>query len=198
MRWLRVALPAGAFVALAVVVAIWPDNALDRAATETLQRATALDGVFFVASWFGNHLIDLIVPAVLFAGLLALRWWREAAAFAVSVIGTAMLDTVTKWIVDRPRPGSPVHVLYHVTGSSYPSGHVTQYSAMFGVLAVIAAHRIARPWPRRTAVAACAILLVAVGPSRIYMGAHWLTDVIGGYLLGLAWVGTVTNFYKTR
>jgi len=196
MRWLRVAAPLAAYVALAVIVALYPDNAIDRAISTTLQRADVLDPLFRAASWPGNHVIAVVVPAAAIAGLLALRARRDAAYLALSVLGATGLGQLTRWIVDRPRPAAPVRTLVRVTGASFPSGHVTEYVALFGMLAVIAAARVSNAALRRAAIAACALLVVAIGPSRIYLGAHWPSDAAGGYLIGAAWLAAAAQRYR--
>jgi len=195
VRWLRVAVPLAAYVALAVVVALYSDNAIDRAVSAGLRRTDALDLAWRVASWPGDHIASVVVPIVAIAALVAARASREAACLATSVVAATTLGQLTRWIVDRPRPP---HALVHATGASFPSGHVTEYVGLFGMLAVIAAVRVHDIALRRAAIAACALLVVAVGPSRVYLGAHWPSDALGGYLLGTACVAAVARVYRAH
>ena len=115
------------------------------------------------------------------------RGGRRWLAFLVGTyVGTELLFWTMKVVVDRPRP--PLSLQFATAGSaSYPSGHTAIATAVAASLAV-AASRTARPLLRRSAVAGLVALPVVVGVSRIALGVHWLTDVIGGALLGLGWV----------
>ena len=95
----------------------------------------------------------------------------------------------------RPRPGNPVHVLQHAGGYSFPSGHVMSYVAFFGFLAYVAWIQL-RPTPvRALVIAVCVALVILVGPSRVYLGAHWASDVIGAYLLAGLWLSVMLRRY---
>jgi undecaprenyl-diphosphatase len=135
------------------------------------------------ASWF-------LVPLVLLAGL-AWRWrrggWQPLGMLAAAYGGAMLLSRLVKTIIDRPRP--PLATMAeHVTGMAFPSGHATQSAAVYGMLAVLAGAALG-PWRAKVRVWAGLVLVVlAVGFSRLYLGVHWLTDVLAGWTLGAAWV----------
>jgi undecaprenyl-diphosphatase len=84
----------------------------------------------------------------------------------------------------------------NIGGSSFPSGHVLNYLGVYGFLAFLA-HTWIRPASiRRTVVGMSATLLALVGPSRIYLGHHWFTDVSASYLLGTSYLVAITNLYR--
>jgi membrane-associated phospholipid phosphatase len=91
--------------------------------------------------------------------------------------------------VGRPRP-PPAIWIGHFSGAAFPSGHATQSVACYAMLAVIlGAGRSARA---KTALWGAAVLIaLIVGASRVYLGAHWLTDVLGGYALGTLLVAVI-------
>lgn len=121
---------------------------------------------------------------------LALLWRRDMLALAtvlITVLGGATLNHVLKHSVQRARPIFD-NVLAGATDFSFPSGHVANATLLYGVAtALIVCHL--RTWPARLAVALCAALLVAsVGFSRIVLGAHYLSDVLAGVVVGLTWL----------
>ncbi|MGI8819768.1 MAG: phosphatase PAP2 family protein [Chthoniobacterales bacterium] len=115
------------------------------------------------------------------------RWWTRLFLLALTMIGGSFLNIFLKHLFHRQRP-----VLQNplVTLSSYgfPSGHTMGSALLYGLLALLLAQS-ARHWPLRAALCAAAVLVVVlVGISRIYLGAHFLTDVLGAFAAGGAWL----------
>ncbi len=128
---------------------------------------------------FPIALATSVLIAVAF--IVAKKWWAFWAWFAI-VAGAQVFSTVTKLLVDRPRP---VDALVHESSASYPSGHAMVSGAAIGIgLAVIAGII----WPRRHRLFLGLGITYAVvmAWSRTYLRAHWLTDVVGGLLFGTA------------
>jgi undecaprenyl-diphosphatase len=86
-----------------------------------------------------------------------------------------------------------VRMLRHMGGYSFPSGHVVTYVAFFGFAAHLAGIDVHSPTLSWLIILPCAGMIALVGPSRIYLGAHWASDVLGAYLLGGLWLGLVTR-----
>jgi len=86
----------------------------------------------------------------------------------------------------------------HVTGAAFPSGHTTEGTAVFLMLAVLAA--ASRPaWGQKVAAATGGLLVAAlIGFSRLYLGVHWLTDVLAGYALGGLWLCVLLVITRTK
>lgn len=131
----------------------------------------------------------LIVFAALVAGCL---YWRHRRTEILTVIGTTtgalVLPAVVKVIVDRRRPTT--HHLTHVASAGFPSGHAAQSAAILLVLAwamTTDRHR------RAAAMFLAATTAAAVGWSRVYLGVHYPTDVVAGWLLGAAWMVFTTG-----
>jgi undecaprenyl-diphosphatase len=148
-------------------------------------RTPFLTALAHGASWLGRSAV--LVPAAIVIALVAALVRRPLPGLAVlaGVLGAILIQNVDKAIVARPRP--PVHELEAVSGTSFPSGHATEATAFFLVLAVVLVsgsppHRV------RLLVAGTAIVIVAaIAVSRVYLGVHYPTDVVAGILLGGSW-----------
>jgi undecaprenyl-diphosphatase len=139
-----------------------------------------------VLSFIGSQ--GVLVPVAIAACVLLVlrRHTAIAVVVAASTAGSIVLSNVVKLIVGRPRPALP-H-LAHVTSSSFPSGHATQSAAILLALALAAA---ALGAPRALAFAVAAAGALAIGTSRVLLGVHYPSDVIAGWVLGLAWFAAV-------
>jgi membrane-associated phospholipid phosphatase len=152
-------------------------------------RTGWLTGAFRVVTWLAS--IVVIVPVALITGLffvLRRRQWWPLVLLAAAIAVAAGLYTLIKALIGRPRP-PPAIWIGHFSGAAFPSGHSTQSVACYATLAVILG--AGRPARAKAALGtAAALVILAVGASRIYLCAHWLTDVLGGYALG-AWLVAV-------
>jgi undecaprenyl-diphosphatase len=182
------------FGVLTVAVTTNPSLAFDASAFEAADdlRAPWLDKAAKVVTKLG--LIAIVGSAVLLAAWLLIR--RRHGIRAVALVAGAALEWVSVWItktlVDRPRPPEP---LVHTAGASYPSAHAANavgWLALAVALTVVIPARAARI----AAIATGAVLAVLVGLSRIYLRAHYASDVLAGEALAvamytLAAIGTV-------
>jgi membrane-associated phospholipid phosphatase len=188
------------FLAIFAAVRARRSEAVDLAVMLKLQRRRnpLLDRVMSAASWLGFPPQSRIVPPALIGSMWLLRF-REEAVFESLAWGTGLLSTVLKNIMRRPRPaaGQDLRVVAApLGGSSFPSGHVITYVGTYGFLAFLA-HALVRPVaPRRIIVGSLVALLALVGPSRIYQGHHWPTDVTASYFLGTSYLVALTALYR--
>jgi undecaprenyl-diphosphatase len=105
---------------------------------------------------------------------------------AVAYGGSYLLSQMIKTLSARARPPAGL-ALTHYSGYAFPSGHATQAAAVYGMLAVVLATSIPG-WRSKVAVwAGAAFIVTVVGITRLYLAAHWLTDVLGGWSLGTLW-----------
>jgi membrane-associated phospholipid phosphatase len=175
-------------------------EAFDLALTIKVQsrRHALLDRLLAAASWVGFPPQSRIVPPAIIGTLWALRFPTEAA-FQLLAWCTGLVSTGLKAMMRRPRPvaGTDLRVVVApLGGSSFPSGHVITYMGTYGFLAYLA-HTMVRPRaPRRAIVGGLVGLLALVGPSRIYQGHHWPTDVTASYLLGISYLIGLTALYR--
>ena len=118
-------------------------------------------------------------------GLFALER-RAGMLMALGCLGS-VIDSVLKTSISRHRPSADlVHILDPSTGFSYPSGHAVFYTWLAFMLAVALAPRLRPAW-RAVLWAAAVLLIVVACVGRVWAGAHWPSDVIGGFLLGMGW-----------
>ncbi|MCX9190014.1 hypothetical protein C3Y87_01000 [Carbonactinospora thermoautotrophica] len=139
---------------------------------------------------------ELGSPTVLapLIAVIGLAWWRRTgswrplALLTAAGLGAWLLAGGIKLLIDRQRPPAATDLAGHLTGYAFPSGHATTAMAVYGMLAALLAAATPR-WGRKvTAWAAALILALLVAASRVYLGAHWLTDVLGGLALGATWL----------
>jgi undecaprenyl-diphosphatase len=150
-----------------------------------------------VAEWFhvvGAAPVAVVIAVAVGVGFLVARKWDLALAWTAIVGGAQISSTVTKLLVDRPRP---LDALVHESTAAYPSGHATVSGAAMAIgLAVL----LGLMWPRRHNlflwIGVTYAVLMAV--SRTYLRVHWLTDVIGGLALGCAFVLVVATLVQQR
>ena len=149
-------------------------------------------------SFFGSPIGIILISVTAFMAL----WWLAndrvgAAKIATAALGAALWVEAIKRLFERPRPTIGPH-LAQFTGFSYPSGHALAATATFGMLALIA-HCYVRQRHGRIAIHfVCWALAGLVAISRVYLGVHYPSDVIGGVLLGSAWVYLTAYFWSNR
>ncbi|MBA3652697.1 MAG: bifunctional DedA family/phosphatase PAP2 family protein [Actinobacteria bacterium] len=150
-------------------------------------RASWLTTAMRDVSWLGSTVV--LVPLVVVVGVAAhrrTRRWTTAAHLALSLGGAVALYDLIKPLVGRPRPHVG-HLVSTATGYAFPSGHATQTVAVAVTIAMLGSRRT-DSWPLKVSIwSAAALVSLAVGFSRIYLGVHWPTDVLAGYALGGLW-----------
>jgi len=133
----------------------------------------------------GTAVLTLLTLAVL-AFLLMTRKRHAALLVAISVAGGTALSQVLKYVFDRPRPDLVPHGM-DVYTASFPSGHAMLSAVVYLTLGALLARTQSRVRVKVFLLGLAGALTVIVGISRIYLGVHWPTDVLGGWALGAAW-----------
>ena len=189
---------AAGFVALTILILIFPHSFIDLAFSREVQedQNPLLDSSMKLVSWFGYNpgsIIILLAAALLF---FIFKYKREAL-FVLLTAASVIVSSLVKFLVNRPRPSEPiVRIVQKVNQQSFPSGHVLFYIVYFGFLTVLMYHLTSIPKAIRIVVAVISLLLIFTIPfSRIYLGAHWFTDVLGGFLLGMLCLYLLCFFY---
>lgn len=143
-------------------------------------RSAASDWIVIVVTLFGDGLALTLIGVAL-VGVLALRaaWW-PAAGCAVIFLSTPYIVKMIKLLVGRERPVSDLYS--GVESFSFPSGHMTNSMVIYGALALLAARALSGA-PRILAVTVLVWLIASIGISRVYLGAHWPSDVVAAFCL---------------
>lgn len=129
---------------------------------------------------------NFVFPLVIMGGLAFLRRLAEAAFLGLAA-GVSATDEIVKALVHRSRPSADlVLVIQHLDSYSFPSGHVTEYTLVFGFCFYLAFTLMKHGALRTLVLIGGAAMVLLVGPSRVWMGQHWASDVLGGYALGFA------------
>lgn len=195
----RVALVAGAsaFLGLVALARRPTPNRLDVAITMRLQRraSPAFARAMRLVSWPGYAPFTHSVVLSTAANLWVLGRRRDAL-FAVLTMGAGFTTGVIKILVGRPRPDQQFRQQHKpFKDNSFPSGHATHYTAYYGYIFFLA-RRYLPPSPLRLAIMVyCASLIALVGPSRIYLGHHWASDVTAGQLVGFTYLIAMLQLY---
>ncbi len=175
------------FAALTVLVLAHRTDALDRELIVSLrQDATPFLTTFLLAVTFTSG--KLGIPfVILFAALLYRQGGARAAAFYVGACASAeLIDAILKYATHRVRPHGVSPLLTRAGGYSYPSADAMLAVVIFGLGVLLLTWPIRSAALRAFAILAAALFVIAAAIARVYLGAHWPTDVIGGELAGTA------------
>ena len=150
----------------------------------------------FVSGLGFNPLVYILAALIVaFVFTVGLRWESVMLVFAAA--GVSLLGAAVKIVVHRQRPTSDlVNVFSKLNDYSFPSGHVLLFTAFLGFLLFLIYTLARRSWVRTLGLISIGALVALVGLSRIYLGEHWPSDVIGGYLLGSLWLAATIYVYR--
>jgi membrane-associated phospholipid phosphatase len=179
-----------AFAWLANEVLAEQTLALDRGAGQAVRAYTspAMDVAMRTVSLFGSEAVPFI--GVLLIGILLLqRRWGAPVLLVLVVSGAQLLNDVLKGLFHRTRP-APVAGWISAQQWSFPSGHAMVSAAFYLCVAYLTWRLVRGPW-RIVLLCALGLLVVLIGVSRIYLEAHYLSDVIAGYMAGFMWTDIV-------
>ena len=197
-------LVASAFAALTFLVKTMPSFAIDLQITKAIQLINFPFFASFMSlvSWPGSgpQLIVITALIILLIYSFGLHWESVMALMAASF--STGINLIVKDLIRRPRPASNlVNVFSKLTDYSFPSGHVMFYIGFYGFIGFLAFSLLKASLKRSLLLVLFCGLVVLIGASRIYLGQHWASDVLGAYLLGSLTLEAYIQIYlwgKTR
>lgn len=172
---------------------------VDRPALDTAirLRTTTNDTVLTDFTNLGGPIAMTIIAACVTAAMMVL--WRSRTPLVLMVIGVTgslAMTMVGKAVVGRARPPITDAVPPFETSPSLPSGHALNSTVIAGLIAYLLLRRLKSRPARVITIASAAIWAVAMGLSRVFLGHHWMTDVVIGWILGLAWLTVVITAHR--
>ena len=140
------------------------------------------------------------MPIIAVAAVAVLTWrrrrWTPIVLTTVAAAGSLVMTVVGKDFVDRARPPAALAVPPLEVSPSFPSGHTLNATVLTTVIAYLVLIETTATWQRTVTVTVAAAFVVAMGLSRVFLGHHWLTDVVAGWLVGLAWALVVITAHR--
>jgi undecaprenyl-diphosphatase len=141
-------------------------------------------------SAIGDTWIAIVMVGAVSAFYIARRQLLEAG-FILATLSAFVLIFGLKVLIARPRPPNfsldPTGIFQYINQYSFPSGHVLFFVVFFGFIAYLAwLHRAG--FIQIIVITVCSALIILIGPSRVYLGAHWASDVLGSYIIGILWL----------
>lgn len=189
------------FIILTALVYAFPHSVIDLEFSEEIQehQFPLLDKVMKYISAVGifPYSVILVLCTALVFYLFRLR--KEALYICLTLV-SGLVSASLKIAINRPRPTEDmVRIVEKATRHSFPSGHVLFYVVFFGFMALLMYRLKSLPGALRAIVGFISLFLVFTVPfSRVYLGAHWFTDVVAGFLLGMLCLLTLSYFYLRK
>ena len=144
--------------------------------------------------------IGMPVIAVVIVTILAVkrRSWLPVVLMGIAAAGSVLITVLGKDLAGRARPPMSLAVPPLETSPSFPSGHTLNATVVLGVSAYLVMLGRRHLRSKLLVGSVVVVFVVAMGLSRVWLGHHWLTDVIAGWLVGLAWLGTVVTGHRVK
>lgn len=190
---------AASFGVLTFLVATLPSFAIDLQITRAIQLINfpLFSWLMSAVSWPGFSPQSVILTGLIVVLIygLGLRW--EAVSALVAAVFETGVNLLVKDLIHRPRPTSAlVNVFTPLNSYSFPSGHVMFYICFFGFIGFLVFSLLKPSIKRISLLIFLGVLIVLIGPSRIYLGEHWASDTLGAYLLGSLLLVAIIQFYR--
>jgi undecaprenyl-diphosphatase len=156
-----------------------------------------LDYLVTATNWLGQGTLRVMAVSVLVVSLLFLAKFRAAALLVLVASLFRVVNPFVERILKSPRPTDElVRVTEHATGFGFPSDHALGATLLFGSLVIAIPAIVRRRWLAISLQVLASLMIVATGFGRVYTGAHWPTDVVGGILIGLVILHPLSWLYN--
>jgi len=189
------------FIILSCLVYIFPPSSIDLKVSLKIQKhqTVTLDHIMSWISWFGTMPVSLIMVLITAIVFFIFKYKREAL-FTILTLSSGLISTVIKLMIDRPRPTKDLVRIIEITRQqSFPSGHTLFYTIFFGFLIIMMGNLKSVNHYLRIIIAVFSGAMILLVPfSRIYLGAHWFTDVLGGAMLGILSLFVLSYLYLPK
>lgn len=154
-------------------------------------RTPWMDSFFVAVTELGDAFVNVSLFCAVLLVLLARRCYRAAGFWALTVLGGLLGVQLLKWAIHLPRP---IGIYHGASAYGFPSGHTTMSVVLYGFLSILVARRLPGAW-RWGLLSSVVLIAFVIGTSRLYLGAHWLSDVLGGYFFGMSWAALMGIAY---
>lgn len=189
----------GSFATLTFLVKTTPLFPVDIQITRTIQTINSpiFEAAMRLISWPGfspqSYILSVLIVLLIYS--FGLQW--EAVAAFVAALLPPLVNVLVKDLIRRPRPTVDlVHVFRILDSYSFPSGHVMFYVGFYGFIWFLVFTLMKRSYKRTILLIFFGSWIVFIGMSRIYLGQHWASDVLGAYLLGSLALVAIIQFYR--
>jgi len=165
----------------------------DRALANTLPAIGLKSPVYvkyiMITGFYVGESVIVVIDILLSLYFLYKRFWRELAMVAIGGVGAGLLFHFLSTLIARPRPPTQIWIIVNLPG--FPSGHAISVVVCYGLLAYLLAPNMPSAFWKGLVIGAALLIIGFVGFSRIFTGGHYLTDVLAGYAVGIAWSGVI-------
>jgi membrane-associated phospholipid phosphatase len=187
------------FLILLILVRSKRSVEADLVATMRIQRIKhpMLAKMMGIISWIGFRPQSLLLPA----STISLAWlmgFRRDARYLIFAWAGSFISFTTKLLIQRPRPSGEgiTVVVANLKDTSFPSGHTLHYVSFWGFFSYLLFVKIRGKWLRYGPLALMSSMIGLIGPSRVYLGHHWLTDVLASYCLGTGYLMGLIGMHR--
>lgn len=187
------------FLVLLILVRSKRSVEADLVATMRIQRIKhpVLAKAMGIVSWIGFRPQSLLLPA----STVSLAWlfgFRRDARYLVFAWAGSFISFTTKLLIQRPRPsGEGITVaVANLKDTSFPSGHTLHYVSFWGFFSYLMFSKLPGKWLRYGPLSLMSAMIGLIGPSRVYLGHHWLTDVLASYCLGTGYLMGLIGMHR--
>ncbi|MUG66268.1 phosphatase PAP2 family protein [Paenibacillus sp. 7541] len=199
IRWILGAVSLAGFIIMSLLVAQHRTDWLDPPLIDAVQAGEhpRITQAAQVLSYIGSVIPMFIICLILaFMFYIRLRFRTELLLMLAVVAGSPILNSLLKWQFQRERP--EIYRLAEAAGYSYPSGHAMSSVSFYGVLAYLLWRYMPGRAGKLILLAAAIVMMAAIGLSRIYLGVHYPSDIVGGYFAAAFWLTLCVAFYERR